>query len=137
MAELSPDVEKLIQNPKLRDELLKTMLLSKNTGVRFDKEKVEEQINDLKNRKDSLSSKIDFTVGDIVVWKDKLKNKNFPLHGQPAIVIQILDSPLYDNTAQIGSHIYREPHDLILGVIMDNGDFLTFHFDKRRFKKLK
>ncbi|PTB96463.1 hypothetical protein C9994_07265 [Marivirga lumbricoides] len=135
MSELSPDVEKLIQNPKVRDELLKSLLLSKGTSIKFEKDKVQSQVEDLRYRKSKLEEEIDYAAGDIVVWKDKLKNKNFPLHGQPAIVIEVLDQPRYDDSAQIGSHIFKEPHDLILGLIMENGDFLTFHFDKRRFKK--
>lgn len=134
---LSKEVNSLIEDPKLRDELLRAMLLNKNPSIKFDKEKVKSQIEDLTFRKESLDDDEYFTLGDIVVWKERMKNKNFPLHGQPAIVIEVLDEPVYDRTAQIGSHIFNEPHDLLLGLIMDNGDFLTFHYDKRRFKKLE
>lgn len=135
MAEIPKEVESLLEDPKLRDELLRAMLLNKNPSLKFETDKVKGQLEDLRSRKKNLDETVDFKVGDIVIWKDKLKNKNFPLHGQPAIVMEIYDQPLFDQSAQIGSHIFREPHDIVLGLIMENGDFLTFHYDKRRFKK--
>ena len=61
----------------------------------------------------------------------------------PASVLQRLvmadgDQPLLDSEQESGSTYYREPLDLVLGVIWDKdpgrGDFVTFHFDSRRFQ---
>ncbi|TVQ85703.1 MAG: hypothetical protein EA400_14890 [Chromatiaceae bacterium] len=60
-----------------------------------------------------------------------------PLPGEPAVVVSVLESPVPDNEQESGSTYFREPLDLVLGVIWDKephrGDFVLFHFDSRRF----
>jgi len=50
----------------------------------------------------------------------------------------VLDAPLLDNEEESGSTYFRDPLSLVLGVIWDRdpgrGDFVTFHFDGRRFE---
>jgi len=79
-----------------------------------------------------------FQVGDLVTWKPGLKNRRVPLHGQPAVVVAVLDEPIRDSDQESGSTYFRDPLDIVLGVIWDKdpgrGDFVTFHFDSRRFE---
>lgn len=45
---------------------------------------------------------------------------------------------LLDSDTETGSTYYREPLDLVLGLFLDEGehrgDFLSWHFDGRRFE---
>lgn len=79
-----------------------------------------------------------FAPGDLVTWKPGLQNRRIPRHGQPAIVVEVLADPLLDTERESGSTYYREPQDIILGVLWDRdperGAFVTFHFDSRRFQ---
>jgi hypothetical protein len=68
------------------------------------------------------------------MWKEKLKNRKFPLENQPAIVVSILDEPIVSKDDESGSPYFLETLDIILGLIVDDGTFLTFHYDSRRFE---
>ena len=77
----------------------------------------------------------EFKVGDLVKWKEGLKNKKRPYSDQPAIVIQLLEQPLIERQGEeSGSPYYREPLDIILGLFDDDDEFLIFYYDKRRFE---
>ncbi|NEX22226.1 hypothetical protein G3480_18270 [Thiorhodococcus mannitoliphagus] len=79
-----------------------------------------------------------FAPGDLVTWKPGLKNKRTPRYDQPAVVIEVLETPVLDREDAAGSTYFREPLDLVLGVIWDShpgrGELVTFHFDSRRFQ---
>lgn len=75
-----------------------------------------------------------FQVGDLVMWKPGLKNKVRPIYGAPAVVLDVLDEPLFDMDGPMSSGSYREPLDLLLGVL-DAGELVAFHFDSRRFER--
>ena len=49
--------------------------------------------------------------------------------------MNIYDNPIYDDKVNASNHTFKEPLNVELGIIMDNNDFLTFHFDGRRFVK--
>ncbi len=87
----------------------------------------------LERRFDLLAIKHDFKAGDLVRWKQGLKNKRSPLYDQPAIVIDVLERPLRDTESDAGSPYFGESLDLVLGVLVDM-EFLMYHFDKRRFE---
>ncbi|MCK5720730.1 MAG: hypothetical protein KAH84_12395 [Thiomargarita sp.] len=98
-------------------------------------ENVPEHINKLCMAKDEFNKVYDFKSGELVVWKQGLKNKIKPALNEPAIVMQILDIPLRDQGEQdSGTPYFNEPLDLGLGLIDNNGDFNIFHYDKRRFE---
>lgn len=79
-----------------------------------------------------------FKAGDLVRWKPGLKNRKRPAEGEPAIVFEVLDTPLFDPDSDgAGTPYFREPLSIMLGVLDDDGDFLTFHFDARRFEPFK
>jgi hypothetical protein len=77
----------------------------------------------------------EFKVGDLVKWKEGLKNKKRPHLNQPAIVIELLGEPLRERQGEeAGSPYYREPLDIILGLFDDDHEFMMFYYDKRRFE---
>ncbi len=82
-----------------------------------------------------LSQREDFVVGQIVAWKPGLRNKKLPEDHDPAVVLQILETPVFDPAADSGGPYFREPLDLVLGILDEDGDFVACHFDSRRFTK--
>ena len=75
-----------------------------------------------------------FQPRQLVKWKPGLKNKKLPKEGQPAIVLEVLEETLDQVERDPGSPYFREPLDIVLGGMDEDGDFMTFHFDKRRFE---
>jgi predicted alpha-1,6-mannanase (GH76 family) len=132
---LKLDIDKLLSDPKFKDELLKSFIAQTRVQQEFDSDHFNEMAANLKKLKNNIDKPIDFKEGDIVIWKKGLKNKNWPLYNQPAIVMKKYDNPIYDEKANASNHIFKEPLDVELGIIMDNNDFLTFHYDSHRFIK--
>ncbi len=77
-----------------------------------------------------------FNPGDLVSWKSGLKNRTKPNYSEPAIVIDVLESPIFDSTNNSGSPYFKEPLDIIVGFVDDDGDFLTMYYDSRRFERI-
>lgn len=79
-----------------------------------------------------------FAPGDLVMWKPGLINRRVPRIGQPAIVLEVLAEPVFDSERDSGSHYFREPLDLVLGLFLNEGshrgEFLNWYFDSRRFQ---
>jgi len=76
-----------------------------------------------------------FRPGQIVQWKPGMKNRAIPVYGEPAIVMEVLNPPVFDSSKELdGSNLYREPLSLVLGIQAADRDFLTFHYDARRFE---
>lgn len=90
--------------------------------------------SNLENYKKKTTS---IEVGDILVWKEGLKNRKFPKYDEPCIVIEVLEEPIVNDISGINSAYYKEPNDIKLGIIAPEDDFVTFYFDSRRFRKLE
>lgn len=92
----------------------------------------------LRERHRALTQPQHFAPGDLVTWKPGLKNRRGPRYGRPAVVVEVLDTPVWDTERDSGSTYFREPLDCVLGVIWDEdpgrGEFVTFHYDSRRFQ---
>ena len=81
---------------------------------------------------EKLMKKNTFKPGDIVDWKPGMKNKN--AYG-PFVVVEVLDSPIFDNNEDSGSQYFREPLDVVLGKVVDDGErFVTHFYDSRRME---
>lgn len=89
---------------------------------------------DLLDKYHRLNDRHRFEGGSLVRWKPGLRNKRRPELGEVAIVLEVLDDPVLDLTEGSGSTYFREPLDLIIGVLDDQGDLLAFHADSRRFE---
>lgn len=94
----------------------------------------EEYIAQLKSVCKSFIKKESLEVGQIVKWKENLKNRKLPHKNQPAIVIAILYQPVISTDDDFSSPYFLETLDIILGIIVENGTFLTFYYDSRRFE---
>ncbi len=97
-------------------------------------EDMPKHIENLKQIGISFVKEYNFTKGDIVVWKNNLKNKIRPAYGEPCFVLDILQTPAIDEEKSAGTPYFNEPLDLVLGMIDEDGDFVVFHYDKRRFE---
>ncbi len=74
-----------------------------------------------------------FSTGDLVTWKQGLKNGRYPQKNYPAIVTRVYEEPLSRSDMESGSNHFREPLDLV--ILVDTGDEVSeFHVDSRRFK---
>ncbi len=74
-----------------------------------------------------------FARGDLVTWKQGLKNGRYPQKNYPAIVTKVYDEPITRSDMESGSNHFREPLDLV--ILVDTGDEVSeFHVDSRRFK---
>lgn len=80
-----------------------------------------------------LNESYNFSKGDIVKWKPLLNDRRLPLENEPAIVVEVLDKPVFDTGNDAGSTYFNTPYDIILGVIGEDGDFLTFYYNSKRF----
>ncbi len=114
-------------------ELLKT-LSDKDIDNEKEKNYGEEYLAQLKSACKNFVRKESFEVGQIVKWKENLKNRKLPHKNQPAIVIAILDEPVISTDNESGSPYFLETLDIILGIIVDDDSFLTFYYDSRRFE---
>jgi hypothetical protein len=93
----------------------------------------DDYISNLRKLYDSFFNFTDFKKGQLVKWKSGMKNKNFPQENQPAIVIDLLDNPIYENNDS-SSPYFKEPLDIALAMTDNEGDFIVFYYDKRRFE---
>ena len=82
----------------------------------------------------TFHKKHQFTAGQLVTWKNGMKNRRSPEYGEPAIVIEVLTSPLINPGDESGTPYFREPLDIIIGTLDPDGDLLCFHYDSRRFE---
>ncbi len=68
-----------------------------------------------------------FQVGALIQWKMGMKNRPKPNYNEPAIVMNVLPAP-------IDSPANTEKLDIKLGLILENGEFALFLYDKNRFE---
>lgn len=98
---------------------------------------VKEKLQLLKQCKNLISTKQSFKVGDIVEWKPNLKNRAMPEYDDPMIILEILETPIFDTEDGPSSTYFNEPLDIVAGIIAEDEEFVTFYFDSRRFQKFK
>lgn len=112
--------------------------------IAADRERLALPVSDDRRRElaEKLSSayqafheKHEFEKGQLVEWKEGMKNKLRPRLREPAVVMELLEPPEPDVERDSGTPYFREPLDMVVGVIEKNEEnFLCFHVDKRRFK---
>ena len=91
----------------------------------------------LKQLADRLDQHHAFVKGQFVAWKPGLKNRKFPDYGEPAIVIAVMSSPIFDQSEiSAGSPYFQEPLTLVIGNYCDD-EFLEFRVDGRRFEPVE
>lgn len=95
----------------------------------------EEAIEKLREMKALFDVKHTFQANDIVMWKPNLKNRSIPEYNEPVIVLEVLETPVFDES-ETGSTYFREPLDIILGVLAE-GELISFHYDSRKFQPVE
>ena len=131
------DIENVLETLESLDpeDLPKLLsLLEKNKESEQPKSYGENDVKQLQESYDSFLRNYEFKKGEVVKWKKGLKNRRLPEENQPAIVIEVLDEPIINSESNSGTPYFREPLNIALGIIDRDGDFLIFHYDKRRFE---
>jgi hypothetical protein len=93
-----------------------------------------EYITKLKAALDNYDRDVTFTKGQLVKWKSGLKNVLRPSYNEPAIVVEVLANPIYDEKQDFGTPYFRQRLDLVLGLLSPEQDFQFFYYDSRRFE---
>jgi len=99
--------------------------------------KARNRAEDLKELFDIFNQETNFSVGELVQWKQGMKTKKRPQYGEPCIIVEMLDSPVFSSEKNAGSAYFREPMDMVVGLVDSDDDFVIFHFDSRRFEKFE
>ena len=93
--------------------------------------------DDLLQKLKKLSQHHELKVGQLVRWKDGLKNRGFLAYDKPVIITRILHKPIFDPSEDDScSPFFREPLNIVIGAIID-GTLFEFHADSRRFEPVK
>lgn len=87
----------------------------------------------LKSHFYSMLERNEFEHGQLIEWKEGLKNKKVT---SPVIVTEVLNNPIYSNEKDTGSIYFNEPLDLKIGAL-DGGDYIELYVDSRRFQPIK
>lgn len=131
--ELLRQLEELVSGFSPDDRLELVAHLTRTTQESSPRDKAGEQTV-LREAQEALTARHEFRPGELVEWKTTLRNRQLPEYGQAAIVLEVLAEPVFDEGEPSDSPYYREPLDIVLGVIDGDGDLAAFHFDGRRFK---
>lgn len=75
-----------------------------------------------------------FKVMDAVKWIPGLQVMNLPAIAQPAIVLEILDSPVVDEEVELGDPARSIKCDMMIGFMVDGQRMITVLADSRRFE---
>ncbi len=118
----------------IKKKLKKIISTEQRGNEPFPIEKVEKLKSKLTHLFSTLEEEHDFSIGQFVTWKPGLKNKFKPRINEPAIVVKILDKPVFDKDQDSGSPYFMEPLNMVVGILDEEHDvFMLFHVDKRRF----
>ncbi|MGQ7939163.1 hypothetical protein [Paraburkholderia sp. D1E] len=88
----------------------------------------------LKQMFQSMQEPNKFEAGQLIKWKPGMQVRPYPLGGDPAIIVRVLDHPVYDGTADAGSPSFKEALDLQVGCLGPQGQFFIFHLPSFRFE---
>lgn len=129
-----PDINKEEMEKILQYLQNESLLLEDTNSDDITENYGEEYLTQLQEACLSFLKKDFFKVGQIVKWKQNMKNRRLPYQGQPAIVVAVLDEPIVNDREDSGSPYFLENLDIILGILVKNNTFLTFYYDSRRFE---
>ena len=81
-----------------------------------------------------MEEKNEFKAGDVVQWKEGLKNRKWPEYGEKVLVSEVKQNPLFETMDESGSPSFGEPLDLVLARLDSDGELFHYHVDSRRFE---
>lgn len=139
MSKVKEVLDRILKDKEIKslDDLVKKVnSLEEEEDVKkeFNTENIENYIKDLNYCAEEIQTKYEFKKGDLIEWKPKLNNKRWPKKNQPAIVLEVLEEPIIDSSKESSSPYYREPLDLIIGFIFDDGVFISFYVNSKRYR---
>ena len=121
----------------IKEKLEKMIATEKKAAEPFPVENIDSLKSKLSNLSKLFSKEYEFSKGQFIKWKPSLKNKHKPRINEPAIVISLLDTPVYDKDKDSGSPYFLEPLDMVIGILEEDHDtFMLFYVDRRRFMPL-
>lgn len=87
---------------------------------------LEAQAKDLTDRFRAMQPKHQFQPGDLVQWREGLKNCKRPAYGHPAVVVGLLPDGMAQRSSESGYGYYGERADLQIGLTDADGDFMVY-----------
>lgn len=78
-----------------------------------------------------------FKVGDIIQWKNGMKNVSYPKTDDPAIVLDVFDAPLDQPQVNSDNAHFLEKPDIAIGTFNDNGIFSVWTAFSGRFQPVQ
>lgn len=75
-----------------------------------------------------------FEVGGLVRWKPGMRNMHAPRYGEPVLVMEIRTEPFYAEEQELSSPYFREPFNMRVLCLRDDGDSLMFWTNSARFE---
>jgi len=116
-------------------DILEAIQKAKQTAqTAADREKLS-SAERLVNLQRSYEQQTRFNVGDLVMWKDGMRNRRLPAYGQVVIVSAVFDGVQYSAEKSSGSPYFREPETIkIASIDEDDGEFVEFCMDQQRFR---
>jgi hypothetical protein len=120
----------LLDNIKVEDAL---RLLERLKKESIEKDYGQSYVDQLFDSCHNFFETDKFEKGQLVIWKKGLKNKRLPHEKQPAVVVEVLEKPLYAEY-ESGTPYFQEPLDIALAMIGEHDDFIIFYYDSRRFE---
>ena len=92
-----------------------------------------ERVEFLKEKYALLMEKHTFKPGDLVRWKEGLRNKTGD-YESAYIVVESLDEPILDTNRDASSSYFREPLDVCIMTLDNDGDGAFMWLDSRRIE---
>jgi len=102
-----------------------------------ERQKLRENIDDLRKKYALFIRKDALRVGDLVTWKPGLTNRRFPRNGTAGVVTRVFPVPVRDaSKSEAGSPYFNEDLTVSVGVIDTDGDFVEFTYDGQRLERV-
>ena len=100
---------------------------------------LRKRVQELRQAAERFNEPHIFKSGDLVRWKEGMKDARWPMYCEPAIVMAIIDPPLTFQDAPnaevtLSSPFFWAKNDLRLGFLSEDGTFLECAADSRRME---
>lgn len=95
---------------------------------------MQNELQAVKNFVQELSNTRQFEIGDVVVWKEGFKNKQWPALNQKAIVSYVYPHLVFTSEEDVDALCCLEPLNIRLAFIHPYGSIVDYPYDSRRFR---
>lgn len=77
-----------------------------------------------------------FAVGDAVMLKPGMRNRNVPNYSTVAVVVEVFDKPFRDTYSEEGTTSFYDIINGRIALLDSDGDIMFYHVDLRRYRKV-